>query len=175
MAGAGLAAILIAFGGTAAGQEAEEDAVKAAFLYNFAKFTEWPALGVDAPIVVCVVGHEGIAAAFVQTVRGQKIEGHALETRQPKDSTGWPSCQVLFLAATQAPLPEGGLRGVRTLPVLTVSDQRGFSREGGIVELYVDGGRVRFVINVDAAERSRLRLSSRLLNLARVVRDGDRS
>ena len=66
----------------------------------------------------------------------------------------------------------GGLDAIRTLPVLTVSDGKGFSQAGGIIELYVEGGRMRFAINVDAAERSGLRLSSRLLGLAKVIRDG---
>jgi hypothetical protein len=63
------------------------------------------------------------------------------------------------------------LGSLKTLPVLTVSDRKGFAESGGIIELYVDGGRVRFAINVDAVERSGLRLSSRLLGLAKVIRD----
>ncbi len=73
------------------------------------------------------------------------------------------------------PRPErsaGGLAEIKTLPVLTVSDGKGFSLAGGIIELYVEGGRMRFAINVDAAERSGLRLSSRLLGLAKIVRNG---
>jgi hypothetical protein len=64
------------------------------------------------------------------------------------------------------------LDGIKTLPVLSVSDGKGFSQSGGIIELYVEGGRMRFAINVDAAERSGLHLSSRLLGLAKVMRSG---
>ena len=64
------------------------------------------------------------------------------------------------------------MSGIRTLPVLTVSDGKGFAQAGGIIELYVEGGRMRFAINVDATARSGLRLSSRLLGLAKVIRDG---
>jgi hypothetical protein len=63
------------------------------------------------------------------------------------------------------------LGSIKTLPVLTVSDGERFSEAGGIIELYIDGGRIRFAINVDAAERSGLRLSSRLLGLAKIMRD----
>jgi hypothetical protein len=63
------------------------------------------------------------------------------------------------------------LGGIKTLPVLTVSDGKGFSLAGGIIELYVERGRTRFAINIDAAERSALRLSSRLLGLAKVIRN----
>ena len=145
-------------------------AIKAAFLYNFAKFTEWPALQPAAIIVVCVVGNDRIASTLVETVRGQKINGHALEVRRPLDSTSWRSCHVLFVADAEARQLASGLGGIGTLPVLTVSDGKGFCRGTGIVELYVDSERMRFAINVDAAEHSGLRLSSRLLALATIIR-----
>ena len=72
--------------------------VKAAFLFNFAKFTEWPALASDAPITACSVGDEGVAAALAETVRGRNISGHALEVSRPQDSTTWRTCHLLFLA-----------------------------------------------------------------------------
>ena len=156
----------------AAPDVAPDVAVKAAFLFNFAKFAEWPALPAGAPIVVCIVGDDGIAAALVDTVRGQNISGHALEVRRPQDSAAWRACHLLFIADAEARRSAGGLGAIRTLPVLTVSDGKGFSQAGGIIELYVEGGRMRFAINVDAAERSGLRLSSRLLGLAKIIRDG---
>jgi hypothetical protein len=154
-------------------QVALDVAVKTAFIYNFAKFAEWPALVPGVPIVVCIVGDDGIGAAFVETVRGRSINGHALELGRPKDSAGWPGCHVLFVAEAQIRQSTSGLTAVRTAPVLTVSDNRGFAESGGIIELYVESGRMRFAINMDAVERSGLRLSSRLLGLARVIRDRD--
>jgi hypothetical protein len=148
-------------------------AVKAAFLYNFAKFVEWPALRDGAPIVVCIAGDDEIAAALVGMVRGQNISGRVLEVLRSPDSGTWPDCQLLFIADADVRRAAGGLRGVVTQPVLTVSDGRGFSDTGGgIIELFLDGERMRFAINVDAAERSGLRLSSRLLALAKVIRSG---
>jgi len=169
-----LAATLIAAPGIAAdhGTDTASDvAVKAAFLYNFAKFAEWPALPSGTPIVVCVVGDDGIAAALVETVRGQNISGHTIEVRRSQDSATWRACHLLFIADAETRRSAGGLGEVRTLPVLTVSDGKGFSQSGGIIELYLEGGRMRFAINVDAAERSGLRLSSRLLGLAKVIRN----
>ena len=170
-----LAAMLIAPGAiTAVGAQtptASDVAVKAAFLYNFAKFAEWPALGANAPLIVCVLGDDGIAAALVDTMRGKRINGHALEVWRPQEAATWQTCSVLFVADAEMRRSAAGLSTVKTLPVLTVSDGKGFSQSGGIIELYVEGGRMRFAINVDAAERSRLRLSSRLLGLAKVVRD----
>jgi hypothetical protein len=146
-------------------------AVKAAFLYNFAKFTEWPALPSGAPIVLCVVGDEGIAVALVETVRDQNINGHLLEVRRAQDSATWRNCHLLFIPDAEAQRSASGLGEIKTLPVLTVSDAKSFSQANGIIELYVDSGRMRFAINIEAAERSGLRLSSRLLGLARVTRN----
>ena len=165
--------MLVAASASAAGSGddvASEIAVKAAFLYNFAKFTEWPRLPVRSAIVVCVAGDDGVATAFVETVRGQNIRGHAIEVRRPRDSAAWKTCQVLFVGEAESRRSAGGLSAIKTLPVLTVSDGRNFSQGGGIIELYVEAGRMRFAINVDAAERSGLHLSSRLLGLAKVVR-----
>jgi YfiR/HmsC-like len=169
-----LAAALTAAPGFAAESAtgvAPEIAVKAAFLYNFAKFAEWPALLSGAPIIVCILGDDGIAAAFVETVRGQNIGGHTLNVWQPQGSATWRVCNLLFIAAAETRRSANGLDGIRTLPVLTVSDGKGFSETSGIIELYVEDGRLRFAINVDAAERSGLHLSSRLLGLARIVRN----
>lgn len=147
-------------------------ALKAAFLFNFAKFTEWPALPSGALIVVCVVGNDGIATALDETIRGQTISGHAIDVQRPQDGATWRLCQLLFIADAATRRSADGLAGITTLPVLTVSDGKGFSQTGGIIELYVEGGRMRFAINMDAAERAGLRLSSRLLGLAKIIRNG---
>jgi hypothetical protein len=137
-------------------------AVKAALLYSFAKFVQWPALQTGAPILVCVVGSRAIADAVSITVLGQSIDGHLLNLWPSDDSAKWPGCNLLFVASSEIGHAAGGLKNLRTEPVLTVSDRSG--------ELYVEGGRMRFAINVEAAERSGLHLSSRLLGLARIVR-----
>jgi hypothetical protein len=151
---------------------ATDVAVKAAFLYNFAKFTEWPVLTTGAPIVLCVAGDEGVATALVETVREQNISGHPLDVRRAQYTATWRNCHLLFIAEAEAQRSANGLDGIKALPVLTVSDAKSFSQASGIIELYVEGGRMRFAINVDAAERSGLRLSSRLLGLAKVTRSG---
>ena len=145
--------------------------MKAALLYNFAKFAEWPGLPSDAPIVFCVVGDDPVAAAL-EPVRRQNISGHTLDVRRPHDSAMWPVCHVLFIADAEARRSVGGLDGIKTLPVLTVSDANGFAQSSGIIELYVEGGRMRFAINVEAADHAGLHLSSRLLGVAKVIRNG---
>jgi len=167
-----LAATLLEPPAIAAGVGGGPDvALKAAFLYNFAKFAEWPALAPSAPIAVCVVGDDGIATALVETVRGQRIGGHTLDVSRPQDTDAWRNCHLLFIAAAETRRSAGGLGMIKALPVLTVSDYKGFADTDGLIELYVEGGRMRFAINLAAVERSGLRLSSRLLGLARIIRN----
>lgn len=169
-----LAASLIApprVGAISAGDVAPDAALKAAFIYNFARFAEWPALPTGAPIFVCVVGADAIAAALRETVRGKHINGHWIDVSRDPDNATWRGCHLLFIADSETQRAAAGLRAITRLPVLTVSDGRGFARAGGLIELFVEAGRMRFAINVDAVERSGLRLSSRLLGLASVVRD----
>jgi uncharacterized protein DUF4154 len=146
--------------------------VKAGLLYNFAKFAVWPALPAETPIVLCVVGAEEIAAVLTDTVRGVSITGHAVEVRRPENSGSWRSCHLLFLADAASRVGDG-VKPIRALPVLTVSDGKGFSRAGGVIEFYIQDGRMRFTVNLDALDRAGLRLSSRLLGLSKTIRDGN--
>lgn len=158
--------------GAGQGPQRETDVVlKAAFLYNFARFAEWPSLRDGQAIAVCIVGDKNLAAAFDQTARGKNIGGRVVATTQPVDSRTWSTCHVLFIGDTEVDRATKDLLSIRAAPVLTVSDAPGFARRSGLVELYVEDGRMRFAINVDALGRSGLQLSSRLLGLAKVVRD----
>jgi hypothetical protein len=151
-------------------QGAPVAAVKAAFLFNFAKFTEWPELPGGTAIEYCVVGDDAVAAALRETVRGQHIAGRSLQVRNGAPSDDWHTCHILFVAESEHSRTRPGLASLKGEPVLTVSDAGGFAEGDGIAELYLEGGRMRFAINVPAAERAGLRLSSRLLSLAKVVR-----
>jgi hypothetical protein len=170
-----LAATLVDAPGIAAAGEGQVGrdifSVKAGFLFNFAKFTEWPALPSSATILMCVVGDERIAVALADTVREQKISEHTLDVSRPQDSAAWRACHVLFIADAELRKSAAGLDALRSVHVLTVSDAKDFSHTGGIIEFYLEGGKMRFAINTDAADRSGVRLSSRLLSLARIIRD----
>jgi hypothetical protein len=154
----------------AAGAVAPDVAVKAAFLYNFAKFADWPALAAGMPIAVCVVGDDRLAAALVETVRGQVLSGHAFEVAPRQEAAQWRTCHLLFIAEVEVRRSAAGLESVKSLPVLTISDGKDFAQTNGIMELFVEAGRMRFAINLDTAEGSGLHLSSRLLGLAKIVR-----
>ena len=156
--------------GTHAQKAGDEATVKAAFLFNFAKFTEWAALPAGEPVVLCVVGDSAVMAALGDAVKGQQAAGRRLDVTRPRDGAAWPSCQVLFIAGTEVGRSSIALDRLRERPVLTVSDGNAFARTGGIIEFYREGDRMRFAINAVAAERAGLRISSRLLGLAKIVR-----
>ena len=163
-----LAALLLAAAAqsrTAAQDVSKEYRVKAAFLYNFVKYVEWPAAVVPGPVVICVAGRNPFGSLLAETVRGETVAGRALETRVILEPAG--GCHILFV-------PTGAnagayLRSARGTPTLTVGEAADFIQQGGLIRFYLDGGTVRFEINREGAERSGLRISSRLLQLARIV------
>jgi hypothetical protein len=171
---AGLLAALTTVAGSvraAAGADVASDvAVKAAFLYNFAKFTEWPALPAGTSLVLCVLGDDAVGAALTDTIHGQQIDGHGLEVRRLTADASPRACHVLFAARSEVRRASSMLDDMRELPILTVSDGSGFALTSGMIELFVDGGHMRFAVNVDSVQRARLHLSSRLLGLAKIVR-----
>ncbi|MFI5177566.1 MAG: YfiR family protein [Vicinamibacterales bacterium] len=167
----GLVALAAAIRPTGAQTVSAPD-LKAAFLFNFARFADWPALPPDAPIQVCVSGDERLASALAATLRGQSTENHGLAvTRLAAGDASWRACQVLFIGGADKPRIAKLVEDAGALPILTVSDADRFAEAGGMIELYLDNGRMRFAINIDAVQRSRVRLSSRLLGLAKIVRD----
>ncbi len=138
--------------------------VKAAYLFNFTKFVEWPseAVAADAPFTICVAEENPFGPALATTLNGELFQGHRLMTRVVHDMH--PSCQVLFIPRNVPPGPF--LRKARTSPVLTVGETREFLTQGGIINFILEDGKVRFEIDQEAASRAGLRISSRLLKLA---------
>jgi hypothetical protein len=138
--------------------------VKAAYLFNFTKFVEWPAASASErePFTICVAETNPFGSVLAETVQGETVAGRPLVVRVARDPAG---CQVLFVPADVP--ADAFLRNVRTAPVLTVGESSAFLRRGGIVNFFLDGGKVRFEIDQAAAERANLRISSRLLRLAR--------
>jgi hypothetical protein len=155
------------------GQTATAAAVTSAFLYNFAKFTEWPAdaLAPGQRIALCVIGANAVADALEQTIKGHTIEGHELTVEMVKPDGSVRSCHVLYASGLDEKRSLQLIETLKAAPVLTASDADRFAELGGVAQLILEGGRMRFVINVTAAQRARLQLSSKLLSLARIVRD----
>jgi hypothetical protein len=151
--------------GNAHAQEATlEYRVKAAYIYNFTKYVEWPpaAFG-SGPLTLCVAGRNPFGSALFDIVRGEEVAGRPIAVRvllEPEDG-----CHVIFVP--QGAAAPAYLRASRMRPVLTIGEGADFITQGGIISFIVEGGRVRFEIDQEAADRVGLRVSSRLLRLAR--------
>jgi hypothetical protein len=159
-----LALILLLAAATAQAQEVSiEYKVKAAFLYNFTKFVEWPGSTQPGPLTICVAGRNPLGQELEATVKDVTVGGRAVAARVILEPE--PGCHVVFI-----PRGVSGayLRSTRGQPVLTVGESGDFIDQGGIVRFYVEGGKVRFAISPEAADRSQLRVSARLLQLARI-------
>jgi hypothetical protein len=148
-------------------------ALKAAFLFNFAKFAEWPseAMAPGMPLTLCVFGDEAVGDALADILKNRPADSGTLSVRRLRDDSTARSCHVLYLAGMDMKRAISVVETVKGLPVLTVSDVGDFARTGGIAEFFEEGGKMRFAINTRAVERAHLRLSSRLLSLAKIVRD----
>lgn len=173
---AGFIALVVTLVATAGSTRAHiasrsDTAITAAFLFNFAKFTEWRSLQPAAPLTLCVVGDGRIASALVETVRGQRISERPIEVKGMGRDGPVQSCHLLFISNAETRSARPVLDTLKSLPILTVSDGRGFAKADGIIELFIESERMRFAINPGAAERAGLHLSSRLLGLARIERN----
>lgn len=152
-------------------QSAGAPQLKAAFLFNFnfARFAEWPELPAGAPLVLCVLGDEQVFTELSSVVRGQTVNGRDLSVSRVSKGGAIGACQVLFVRGSEVAANAQLLESARALPVLTVSDAAGFAESHGVIELYQESSRMRFAVNLDAAQRKKLRLRSNLLAIAKIV------
>jgi len=150
-------------------QDVTEPALKGVFIYNFAKFTEWPvdAVPVAAPLVMCVFGDLAVGDALERAVKGRVIPGHAVTVVQGPAAASQQVCNVIYVSGVTAGQAAQLVAGVRDVPVLTISDIEGFTDLGGIVRFFFESGRLRFVIHLESAKRAGLQISSNLLALAK--------
>ncbi len=106
-----------------------------------------------------------------RSVRGQRVRDRSLQVQEVDSHGILEACNLLFISTSIIQNADPLLASLKRLPILTVSDSQGFARSSGIIELYVEAGRMRFAVNPGAGSRAGLGLSSRLLNLARIVGD----
>lgn len=146
--------------------------VKAAYLFNFLKFVEWPDQSFAdplAPIVIGVVGEDPFGNALPQVVIGKTVQGRDLVIRIYHAGEDLRGAHILFISASERKRLPMILSSLRGSSVLTVADTAGFLEAGGMIQFLNENGRVRFAINVDATGRAKLNMSSKLLGLAKVV------
>lgn len=166
MTAAGLI-ILLAASGTARAEVASEYDVKAAFLYNFTKFVEWPSSAFDErnDFQLCVLGEDPFGGSL-DVVKGEKVSGRNITLLRTPKLAEAEGCQILFISRSERNRMPEVLRELRDAPVLTVADTDGFLDRGGIINFVLEGSKVRFEISQEAAERAGIKISSKLLRLA---------
>jgi len=157
------------------GQPFDEYEVKAAFLFNFAKFVAWPegvVPAAPAPIVIGILGEDPFGAMLEDVTSSERVNGREILVRRLGPADDPRSCPILFISESEhRRLPEifARLKGAN---VLTVGDVEGFTGAGGVIRLTREDSRVGLEISLAAAERAGLRISSRLLSLAHIVEFG---
>jgi hypothetical protein len=163
---------VVAGAGAEPGSQNQEYSVKAAFLYNFAKFVEWPErafASTGAPFCIGIVGQDPFGSVLEDIIRPERVSGRRLEVRRFGPGQAPSSCQVLFVSLSEKDRLAPTLQKLEDQPVLTVSEIDHFAESGGMIRLTVTNGKVGFEINPQRAERAQLKISSKLLQLARIV------
>jgi len=170
-------AVLVASGLDLPAQTAttKEYQVKAAFVYNFAQFVEWPPEAFpegQTPLVIGVLGEDPFGAYLDEIVRGEKVNNRPLVVERYRRVEDIKTCHVLFISQSEAGRLEQVLASLRGRNILTVGDAEGFAQRGGMIRFLTEKNRIRFRINVDAAKAANLTISSKLLRLAEIITPG---
>jgi hypothetical protein len=158
-------------------EEEVEYPAKLAFLYNFAKFIEWPPGSYhypNAPIVICIAGHDPFSPGNENELRTRTVLGHPIQIRTIRATDVLSVCSIIFIPITEKDQAGNILRELSGASTLTVGENEGFAARGGIINLTLEGNRLRFEINQLAAERAGLKISSKLFSLAKIVTDNPR-
>lgn len=165
----GLLSLLCCFFSAApvAAQQVSDSAVKAGFIYNFVRFTQWgPPRDTDVgPLRICTPGAQPLDGQFAK-LQGRTVGGRSIEVRINVVASEWRDCAVLFITDTDTTRLDAILRSLGNAPVLTVGDLPEFTKAGGMIGLRVDENRVRFDVNLGSAQRAGLLLNSQMLKLA---------
>ena len=157
----------------AEGAAADEYQVKAAFLFNFAKFVEWPAdtfKAADDPIAICVWGQDPFGSALEDVVRNKTVTGRPFVVHQVSSAPQAIKCQIVFVASSERKRVRSIMDDLKGHAILAVGEVEEFIANGGIINFKLKEARVRIEIDNEAAERARLRISSKLLSLAEIVK-----
>lgn len=159
--------------GMAHAQQTEEYRVKAAFLFHFSQMVDWPpeALGDEKKaITICTIGKDPFGGDLEATLQGKSVGTRPLQIRHLKQPGEVQGCQVVYVAQGERKQAFAALSALKDPPILTVGEDNDFAKQGGMIGFSMESGnKVRFDINMDAALRAKLKISSRLLVLAKTV------
>lgn len=170
-----VATLVWAFTLSAAAQRPREYQVKAAYLYGFGRFVEWPgaaAVSGDGAFVLCVLGDDPFGPLLDQAAEGGQVKNQPVKVRRIERPEDGGACDTLFVSASEQPRLPRILAVLDRRPVLTVGDSPEFAQRGGMIGFSVEGSRVRFTVNLVAAQDAGLMLQSELLRVALSVLRG---
>jgi len=152
-----------------------EERVKAAYLYRFAEYVEWPEGAFarrDTPVTIGVIGSETLADELAQAVMGRMVNDRPVTVKRLKPGEPLTGVHVLFIGRSESARLNQLAQGAQPRSILTVTESDGALAQGSVINFIVADRRVRFEISLESAEKSKLRLSSRLLAVAQQVRTG---
>ena len=155
---------------------AEEYQIKAAFLYHFAQFVEWPDRTLNAKdpsLNLCIFDGNPHLMELRNSIEGKPIGSRVFHVRQLSQAQEIKGCHILFLSRDEARRQSATLKSLRGQPILTVGETVNFLTDGGMIRFHLEDNKIRFDINLGAAELSHLKISSRLLLLATSVNRGN--
>lgn len=146
--------------------------VKAAFLFNFVQFVDWPRerfADAQTPICIGILGEDPFGSVLEDLLRGEKVRDRAFAVRRSATEENLGGCHVVFVSQSERDRTRRILPALADKSILTVGEVEGFASAGGIINFRIEGNRVRFEINPAAAEREGLKISSQLLSLGTIV------
>ena len=149
--------------------------VKAAFLYNFSQFVEWPEEAfpeAHTPMVIGVIGEDPFGAYLEEIVRGEKVNNHPLVVKRYQRVEEIKTCHILFVSQSETKQLEQILAHLKDRRILTVGDVDGFARRGGMIRFVTEKNKIRFGVNLEAAKSANLTISSKLLRAAEIIAPG---
>jgi hypothetical protein len=155
------------------GQSVSEYEVKAAYVYNFVKFVEWPPGTLKnpaEPLAICTLGENPFGGALDSAVAGKALDGRKIIVRQVNGASQAKACQVLFVSPASEKSFRAMSNDLRSAGVLAVGESDGFLSAGGVINFKLDSGHVHLQVNMQSVESQGLRISAKLLSLAEVVR-----
>jgi hypothetical protein len=147
--------------------------LKAAFIYQIARFVEWPSSPeqfASGPLRLCVLGNSPFGSAL-DTIRGKPVNERKMEVSLLDKDADIRECNIIFIAAPAEKHIERIAALSRGAGMLTIGDTQGFAQRGTMVNFFLESGKIRFEINLEASQRAGLKISSQLLKLARIVRE----
>ena len=143
--------------------------IKAAYLFNFAKFVSWPSAvfpSPDAPIVIGILGNDPFGSEIDETIADKAIEGRPLRVKRLGDTNSWEGCHILFIASSERKTLPQILQKLGTSPILTVAEMEEFTDIGGMIRFFPYENNIRFAIDLGPVDAAGLKISSKLLQVA---------